>query len=141
MTTDIYAKRDTAFWGISAYALVSTKTGGHIGTVSFKRMKHSGVVHCYFHLFGAECSHGKAEGYGYDKMTASVETAIKKLKLINNKSKSLGMTDLGEPLSERQIELNDTIAQLKGVFKVNGTCLDWNDVLLHQSDIRALRGI
>lgn len=73
---NVYQNHDKAFKNVSAYAILGDD-GTHVGKVAFKFMP-SGVVHCYFHIYGVTMIHGKAGGYGYDKIGASIADAYER---------------------------------------------------------------
>lgn len=70
---NVYKKCDNHFSDVSAKAIV--KDGVQVGKIAIKYMK-SGVVHVYLHSFGHTMIYGKASGYGYDKVGASLRVAV-----------------------------------------------------------------
>ena len=80
MKNPIYEKHEKAFAGISSYAIcrvTEDKAVSKIASLSFKTSK-SGVVTCYFHVYGSVMISGKAGGGGYDKLSASFYDAADK---------------------------------------------------------------
>lgn len=79
----IYDKHEKAFKNVKAGVLL--KDGKQLGTLTFK-CSASGRVTCYLHIFGTQMVSGSANGYGYDKTTASFVAACKRtleLKTVN----------------------------------------------------------
>ena len=78
--TDIYKQHEAAFAHVSAYVVL--KDGERVATIAFKFPRDgAGRLYAYVHWFGLEMVRGHANGYGYDKKSAAVESAIAKLKL------------------------------------------------------------
>lgn len=76
---NIYDQHDKAFNNVSAYVI--TEGGERVATVAFKFPKDgAGRLWCYFHVIGAEMARGYAGGYGYDKKSAAVDSAIGNIK-------------------------------------------------------------
>lgn len=76
--TDIYEQHDKAFSQVSAYVIL--KDGARVATVAFKFPKDgAGRLYAYVHWFGTQMVRGYAGGYGYDKRSAAVAEAARKL--------------------------------------------------------------
>lgn len=74
--TDIYDQHRAAFSNVSAY-VVTDKAGSRIATIAFKFPKDgAGRLYCYFHFLGLPMVRGFAGGYGYDKRSAALQSAI-----------------------------------------------------------------
>ena len=80
MTTasTIYDQHDKHFAHVSAYVIA--KDGERVATVALRYPKDgAGRLHAYVHWLGAPMSHGWAGGYGYDKGSAAVADAVRRL--------------------------------------------------------------
>ncbi len=78
--SDIYAQHDAAFKNVSSYAIV--KDGEMVAKISFKFPRAgAGRLYAYVHWVGVEMVRGQASGYGYDKRSAAVASAVSKLNL------------------------------------------------------------
>ena len=74
----IYDQHDKAFPQVSAY--VVSEGGKRMATIAFKFPKDGAArLWAYVHWLGTEMVRGYAGGYGYDKQTAAVESAVAKL--------------------------------------------------------------
>lgn len=67
----LYKHHNNAFKNVKAGALV--KDGKQVGTLAFKH--GASRVTCYLRIFGTQMVSGSANGYGYDKTTASFVAA------------------------------------------------------------------
>jgi len=77
MTTDIYNQHQAAFKHVSAYVIL--KDGQRVATIAFRFPKDgAGRLWAYVHWIGIEMVRGHAGGYGYDKRSAAVESAVGK---------------------------------------------------------------
>lgn len=77
MAKSIYEQHDSAFAQVSAFVVV--KDGERVATVAFKFPKDgAGRLYAYVHWLGLPMVRGFADGYGYDKKSAAVESAINK---------------------------------------------------------------
>ncbi|PAL23579.1 hypothetical protein [Sphingopyxis sp. GW247-27LB] len=74
--TRIYEQHDAAFAQVSAHVIL--KDGECVATVAMK-FGASGRVTAYLHWIGVEMVRGHADGGGYDKASAAVEAAARKL--------------------------------------------------------------
>ena len=75
---DIYDQHKAAFANVSAY--VVAKDGERVATIAFKFSKDgAGRLYAYVHWLGIPMARGFAGGYGYDKRSAAVANAVKKL--------------------------------------------------------------
>ena len=76
--SDIFKQYDAAFAKVSAYVIVMD--GEKVATISFKFPKDgAGRLYVYVHWLGTEMIRGHAGGYGYDKRSASLADAARKL--------------------------------------------------------------
>lgn len=76
--TDIYKQHEAAFAAVSAYVIL--KDGERVATVAFKFPRDgAGRLWAYVHWIGLEMVRGHANGYGYDKRTAAVSVAARKM--------------------------------------------------------------
>lgn len=73
--TNIYHQHAAAFSNVSAYAVVDAK-GDRIASIAFKFPRDgAGRLYVYLHIFGIGMVRGFADGWGYDKRSASVANA------------------------------------------------------------------
>ena len=76
--TDIYEQHNKAFSHVAAYVVL--KDGERVATIAFKFPKDgAGRLYAYVHWLGVEMVRGHANGYGYDKKSAAVESAVSKI--------------------------------------------------------------
>lgn len=86
--TKIYDQHRAAFANVSAYIVM--KDGERVATVAFKFPKDgAGRVYAYVHWIGVEMVRGMAAGGGYDKQTAAVNDAVRKIKIPGNWSETV----------------------------------------------------
>ncbi len=71
---DIYSQFDTAFRGVSAYAIL--RDGKSVGRII---IKHGTAVTAYVHAWMEPMVKGQARGGGYDRASAAVQAAAAKL--------------------------------------------------------------
>ena len=70
-------KFDNAFKQVSAFVVMDRDTTQPIAKIALKFPSDgAGRVNAYIHLIGMEVQHGYAGGYGYDKRTASIISAV-----------------------------------------------------------------
>lgn len=74
MTAKIYDQHDAAFKAVSAYVVL--KDGKPVAKVAFK---FGGAVTAYVHWLGIEMTRGQAGGGGYDRQSAAVAAAARKI--------------------------------------------------------------
>lgn len=72
--TDIYDRFDKATREFTAVALVLD--GQAVGRIV---IKHGAAATAYVQIWGAEMACGRATGYGYDKQSAAVIDAVRRL--------------------------------------------------------------
>lgn len=72
---NIYDKHDNAFPTVSAFVIV-TKSGDALGKVAFK---HGARVTAFVHIYGQVMVSGWAGGGGYDRASAAVAEAARKI--------------------------------------------------------------
>lgn len=78
--TKIYDQHDKAFSQVSAYVLMKGKE--QIGTIALKYPKDgAGRLYAYVHVHGLEMVRGFAGGYGYDKRSAAIQSALSNIVL------------------------------------------------------------
>lgn len=80
MPADIYEQHDKAFRDVSAFVIL--KDGERVATVALKFPKDgAGRLWAYVHWIGLPMVRGYAGGFGYDKRSAAVAAAAKKMAL------------------------------------------------------------
>lgn len=83
---NIYDAHQKAFANVSAFVIL--KDGERVATVAFKFPRDgAGRLYAYVHWIGIEMVRGSASGYGYDKRSAAVESAVKQM----NDAPNLGL--------------------------------------------------
>lgn len=93
---DIYDQHDKAFGAVSAYVILWG--GCKVATIAFKSPKDgAGRLWAYVHWLGLPMVRGCASGYGYDKFSAAVSDAAKRLSVVAAKDRT---EELGPPRSE-----------------------------------------
>jgi hypothetical protein len=76
---DIYDQHRAAFPTVSAY-VVTDAAGSRVGTVALRFPKDgAGRLWAYVHVLGVPMVRGYADGGGYDKRSAAVESAARKI--------------------------------------------------------------
>lgn len=76
---DIYEQHDAAFANVSAFVILN-KAGEIRGRVTFKYPRDgAGRLYAYVHWLGVSMTRGYAGGYGYDKRSAAVAAAARKI--------------------------------------------------------------
>lgn len=76
---DIYAQHAAAFASVSAFVILN-RTGEHVATVALKFPRDgAGRLYAYVHWTGVEMKRGHANGYGYDKLSAAVADAARRI--------------------------------------------------------------
>ncbi len=77
--TDIYTQHDAAFSRVSAFVILDSN-GTRRATVAIKYPADgAGRLYAYVHWIGVEMKRGYASGGGYDKRTAAVSAAARKI--------------------------------------------------------------
>lgn len=75
---NIYDRHRAAFGNVSAFVIM--QGGERVASVALKFPRDgAGRLYAYVHFFGMPMVRGFAGGYGYDKRTAAVEDAMKKI--------------------------------------------------------------
>lgn len=75
---DIYDQHKAAFANVWAYVIA--RNGKKVATIAFKYPRDgAGRLYAYVHWLGVPMVRGFAQGYGYDKNSAAVANATKKL--------------------------------------------------------------
>lgn len=74
----IYDQHNAAFAQVSAYVVV--KNGERVATIALKFPRDDvGRLYAYVHWLGIEMVRGWASGCGYDKRSAAIESAVRRL--------------------------------------------------------------
>ncbi len=77
--TTIYEHRDKAFARTAAYVIL--RNNERVATIAFAFPRDgAGRLYAYVHWIGVEMVRGHASGYGYDKKSAAIESAMRALK-------------------------------------------------------------
>lgn len=77
---NVYDQHRAAFANVSAFVIM--RDGERVASVAIKFPRDgAGRLYAYVHFFGVPMVRGYAGGYGYDKRTAAVEDAMKKIDL------------------------------------------------------------
>jgi len=77
--TDIYTQHDAAFRAVSAFVILNG-AGERVATVAIKfPADGAGRLYAYVHWLGVEMKRGHANGYGYDKRSAAIANAARKI--------------------------------------------------------------
>ena len=78
--TDIYTQHAAAFARVSAFVILDPRNGERVATVAIKfPADGAGRLYAYVHWLGVEMKRGHANGYGYDKRSAAVANAARKI--------------------------------------------------------------
>jgi len=78
MMTDIYDQHRAAFANVSAYVILQGSE--RVATVAIKYPRDgAGRLYAYVHILGLQMVRGFVNGYGYDKRSAAVSDAIRRL--------------------------------------------------------------
>lgn len=78
--SDIYKQHSAAFASVSAFAILN-RTGDPVATVAIKFPRDgAGRLYAYVHWLGIAMARGHAGGCGYDKRTAAVADAARRIK-------------------------------------------------------------
>jgi hypothetical protein len=81
--TKVYEQHDKAFQNVSAYVVLD-KNGEHVASVKFKFPRDgAGRLYAYVHWMGTQMVRGSASGYGYDKRSAAVASAVPSIEKAN----------------------------------------------------------
>ena len=76
--TDTYKLHEKAFANVAAYVIM--RGDDNLGSIAFKFPRDgAGRLYAYLHIYGAPMVRGFAGGFGYDKQTAAVADAARKL--------------------------------------------------------------
>jgi predicted GNAT superfamily acetyltransferase len=76
---DIYTQHAAAFAKVSAFVILD-RDGERVATVAIKFPRDgAGRLYAYVHWFGVEMKRGHANGYGYDKRSAAVADAARRI--------------------------------------------------------------
>lgn len=76
---DIYTQHAAAFANVSAFVILN-RAGERVATVAIKFPRDgAGRLYAYVHWIGAEMRRGHANGYGYDKRSAAVADAARRI--------------------------------------------------------------
>jgi len=78
---DIYEMHEKAFANVSAFVIC--KDGDRVATIAIKFPKDgAGRLYAYVHWLGVPMVRGQASGYGYDKRSAAVSDAVRKISAV-----------------------------------------------------------
>ena len=76
---DIYTQHAAAFASVSAFVILN-RAGERVATVAFKFPRDgAGRLYAYVHWIGAQMKRGHANGCGYDKRSAAVADAARRI--------------------------------------------------------------
>lgn len=92
--SDIYAQHSAAFSAVSAYVVL--KDGAVVAKIAFK---FGASVTAYVHWIGVEMTRGRAGGGGYDRQSAAVADAARKVTLSDREDGH--RDDIGQPVTDR----------------------------------------
>lgn len=101
--TNIYDQHNVAFKQVQAFTAFKLINGNITNEirVAFKFPKDgAGRLYCYLHLIGTPMVRGFANGYGYDKRSAAIKDAVKKLQIDVNSPHTKATIELGAALIE-----------------------------------------
>ena len=77
---NIYDQHKAAFPNVSAYVIA--RNGKKVATIAFKYPRDgAGRLYAYVHWLGVPMVRGFAGGYGYDKHSAAVASAVRKISM------------------------------------------------------------
>lgn len=77
----IYEQHDAAFTNVSAFVVLNNK-GNLVARIALKFPRDgAGRLYAYVHWIGVSMVRGYAGGYGYDKRSAAVADAVRKIEL------------------------------------------------------------
>lgn len=83
--TDIYDQHAAHFAKVQAYVIL--RNGERVATIAFKfPADGAGRLYAYVHWLGVPMVRGFAGGYGYDKRSAAVESAVRKIEAVNREA-------------------------------------------------------
>jgi len=79
MNQDIYDKHARAFKNVSAFVVLDSDAN-RVATIAFK-FPNDGAsrLNCYLHVMGVAMVKGHADGYGYDKRSAALANAARRV--------------------------------------------------------------
>lgn len=76
---DIYTQHAAAFASVSAFVILN-RAGERVATVALKFPRDgAGRLYAYVHWIGVEMKRGHAGGFGYDKRSAAVADAARRI--------------------------------------------------------------
>lgn len=131
--TTIYQQHDAAFAQVAAYVLLDAK-GEQVGKVALKFPRDgAGRLYAYFHLHGVAMVRAYAGGYGYDKRSAAVASAIAKIPAMDNGAEAARLREGGHNAAAMQEEMravafNEKRANLQASARDMDSS-DWQRVL------------
>ena len=112
--TDIYDQHHKAFANVGAYVIC--KNNERVATIAFKFPKDgAGRLWVYVHFIDVPMVRAYAGGYGYDKKSAAVESAVEKLTQVKSWS------ELDARRENKIVFFLDALKDLGGK--------DWHDAL------------
>jgi hypothetical protein len=96
--TDIYDLHTKAFQNVSAYVIC--KNGERVATIAFKFPRDgAGRLYAYVHWLGVPMVRGFAGGCGYDKRSAAVADAVRKIEIIDRSNEVYNLAKQGATLA------------------------------------------
>jgi hypothetical protein len=85
MSRSVYDKHNTTFKRVSSFAILDETTNNLIATIALKfPVKGEGRVTAFVHHIGVPMTQGYAGGYGYDKRTAAINSAVESVHVTPN---------------------------------------------------------
>jgi len=106
---DIYDQHRAAFANVSAYVIM--RNGEKIATIAVKYPRDgAGRLWAYVHYFGTQMTRGYAGGYGYDKTTAAIADAARRIKPIDNSALAADMKAEGNDHAASDVLAGDAAA-------------------------------
>lgn len=79
--SSIYDTHEKTFRDVAAYVVTNTATGERVATVAFKYARSGLRTTCFLHVLGVPMVRAHASGGGYDKASAAVYGAVKRMKV------------------------------------------------------------
>lgn len=102
--TQIYEQHDAAFSHVAAYVIL--RGSNHVAKVAIKRGASGLRTTAFVHWLGTPMVKGVANGGGYDKDSASVASAARKIQKIDRSREAQERRDLGKMAAAMQSELS-----------------------------------
>lgn len=123
MALDIYEQHQAAFARVSAFVILDSE-GEKVATVAIKfPADGAGRLWAYVHVLGTQMARGWATGYGYDKRTPAVASAL---------SRIITVGDVRPPVRDHVKALQEAVAGDGGEY--------W-DRLIEKAGYRVLQAV